>query len=99
MNAFTISVFRTVEAHKRLRSVCYEASAVPVLSFDEKYLENAIEHDFIREQDNPKDARSKLVSLSPEMRARLDSFFDLAVGEVRTAFHNMEELGLPLETS
>ena len=64
-----------------------------------KYLENAIEHDFIREEENPKDARSKLVSLSPEMRARLDSFFDLAVGEVRTANKNMEESGLPVETS
>lgn len=64
-----------------------------------KYLESAIEHDFIREEENPKDARSKLVSLSPEMRARLDVFFDLAVGEVRAAHQNMEELGLPLETS
>ena len=64
-----------------------------------KYLENAIEQDFIREQENPKDARSKLVSLSPEMRARLDSFFDLAVGEVLTASNKMEESGLPVETS
>jgi len=64
-----------------------------------KYLENAIEQDFIREQENPKDARSKLVSLSPEMRTRLDSFFDLAVGEVLTASNKMEELGLPVETS
>ena len=64
-----------------------------------KYLENAIEQDFIREQEHPKDARSKLVSLSPEMRARLDSFFDLAVGEVLTASNKMEESGLPVETS
>jgi len=64
-----------------------------------KYLENAIEQDFIREQENPKDARSKLVFLSPEMRTRLDSFFDLAVGEVLTASNKMEELGLPVETS
>lgn len=63
-----------------------------------KYLENAIEHDFIREEENPKDARSKLVSLAPEMRARLDTFFDLAVGEVLTASHTMEELGLSVET-
>ena len=64
-----------------------------------KYLENAIEHDFIQEQENPKDARSKLVSLSPDMRARLDTFFDLAVGEVLTASRTMEESGLPVETS
>lgn len=64
-----------------------------------KYLETAIEHDFIREEENPKDARSKLVSLSPEMRARLDAFFDRAVGEVRAANQVIEELSLPLETS
>jgi len=64
-----------------------------------KYLETAIEHDFIREEENPKDARSKLVSLAPEMRARLDAFFDRAVGEVRAANQVIEELSLPLETS
>ncbi|GJL78751.1 MAG: hypothetical protein NPINA01_17400 [Nitrospinaceae bacterium] len=64
-----------------------------------KYLETAIEHDFIREEENPKDARSKLVSLSPDMRERLDAFFDLAVGEVRAAHRTIEELGLPAKTS
>ena len=64
-----------------------------------KYLETAIKHNFIREEENPKDARSKLVSLSSEMRGRLDTFFDLAVGEVRTAHQAIEELGQPLETS
>jgi hypothetical protein len=64
-----------------------------------KYLETAIENDFIREEENPKDARSKLVTLSPEMRERLDAFFDLAVGEVRTAHQVIQELSLPLETS
>ena len=64
-----------------------------------KYLETAIEHGFIREEENPKDARSKLVSLSSEMRERLDAFFDLAVGEVRSASQVIEELGQPLKTS
>jgi hypothetical protein len=64
-----------------------------------KYLETAIKHDFIREEENPKDARSKLVSLSPEMRERLDTFFDRAVGEVRAANQVIEELNLPQETS
>ncbi len=50
-----------------------------------KYLETAITQGLLREEDNPKDARSKLVALSPEMRSRLDEFFDLAVGELRKA--------------
>ena len=62
-----------------------------------KYLESAIDHEFILEEENPKDARSKLVSLSEEMRGRLDVFFDLAVGEVKTAHHKMAEFGFPVE--
>jgi hypothetical protein len=64
-----------------------------------KYLETAIAHGFIHEDENPKDARSRLVSLSTEMRDRLDKFFDLAVGEVSAASQVIEELSLPLETS
>jgi hypothetical protein len=63
-----------------------------------KYLESAIERGFILEEENPKDARSKLVSLSVKMRERLDVFFDLAVGEVKTAHQKMAELGFPVET-
>lgn len=50
-----------------------------------KYIEVAIQHGFVHESDNPDDARSKLVALSDDMRARLDGFFDNAVGEVRHA--------------
>ncbi|VAX28811.1 hypothetical protein MNBD_NITROSPINAE05-350 [hydrothermal vent metagenome] len=64
-----------------------------------KYLESAIGCGFILEEENPKDARSKLVSLSSQMRARLDVFFDQAVGEVKTAHQKMAELGFPVETS
>ncbi len=64
-----------------------------------KYLESAIEHGFILEGENPKDARSKLVSLSEDMRARLDVFFDLAVGEVKAAHQKMEVSDFPVEAS
>jgi hypothetical protein len=64
-----------------------------------KYLESAIGRGFILEEENPKDARSKLVSLSSQMRGRLDVFFDQAVGEVKIAHQKMEELGFPVETS
>ncbi len=47
-----------------------------------KYLERAIERGFVVETENPEDARSRLVSLSADMRARLDDFFDTAVGEI-----------------
>ncbi|HMB75539.1 MAG TPA: hypothetical protein VKN76_04010, partial [Kiloniellaceae bacterium] len=50
-----------------------------------KYLQEALDQGLIREAENPEDARSKLVELTPEMRRRLDHFFDAAVGEVRRA--------------
>lgn len=48
-----------------------------------KYIESALQRGILLESDNPQDARSKLVSLSSEMRARLDQFFDHALDEVR----------------
>jgi len=50
-----------------------------------KYLDTAIDHGSLIETDNPEDARSKLLTLSPVMQQRLDNFFDSAVGEIRRA--------------
>lgn len=58
-----------------------------------KYIETAIKHGFVIENDNPVDARSKLVALSPEMRDRLDVFFDAAVSEVRKTNHVLHVKG------
>jgi hypothetical protein len=55
-----------------------------------KYVETALQHDFLIEQDNPSDARSKLVALSPDMRQRLDILFDKAVAEVCNAYKNID---------
>lgn len=51
-----------------------------------KYLDAAIRRGLVVEQDNPADARSKLVRLDERMKQRLDAFFDEALDEVaRTA--------------
>lgn len=47
-----------------------------------KYLACAIERGLVEETDNPADARSKLVQLSPWLQRRMDAFFDDAVNEV-----------------
>ena len=47
-----------------------------------KYIDEAVRVGLIVETDNPKDARSKLLTLSPEMRERLDRFFDRALAQV-----------------
>jgi len=58
-----------------------------------KYIEFSLQKGFLIETDNPRDARSKLVSLSPEIRERLDAFFDGAVGSVRRANRAINEIG------
>jgi len=58
-----------------------------------KYVESSIKRGFLVETDNPEDARSKLLSLSPDMRTRLDRFFDDAVGGVKQANRTIDELG------
>jgi hypothetical protein len=60
-----------------------------------KYVESAIQHGFIQETDNPEDARSKLLRLSPEMRERLDVFFDAAVGELRKSSQTINSIDAP----
>jgi hypothetical protein len=50
-----------------------------------KYLNAAIRQRLLQESPNPQDARSKVLELSPDLRARLDTFFDHAVEEVRQA--------------
>ena len=58
-----------------------------------KYVEEALKQGFIVEHENPEDARSKLVELSPDMRIRLDNFFDNAVGFVRQTNRKIDVLG------
>ncbi len=58
-----------------------------------KYVESAIRSGLLVETDNPEDARSKLVSLSPEAKKRLDAFFDAAVTELRRSIVTIDRKG------
>lgn len=58
-----------------------------------KYLDTALRHGYLVETENPRDARSKLVELSPEMRTRLDEFFDQAVDELKSSNRLIEQRG------
>ena len=58
-----------------------------------KYVEHSIKEGILIESDNPDDARSKLLVLSEDMRERLNSFFDSAVGRVRRASRAIDEDG------
>jgi hypothetical protein len=52
-----------------------------------KYLETAIQQEGLREVNHPKDARFRLVMLAPDVRVRLDAFFDVAVSELLDTNH------------
>jgi hypothetical protein len=58
-----------------------------------KYVETAIARGFLIEEENPKDARSRLLRLSPEMRKRLDRFFDGCVGDISKCVRRIAKLG------
>ena len=58
-----------------------------------KYLNEAIRQRLLQEYPNPQDARSKVLELSPDVRARLDTFFDHAVAAVRQATQEISRKG------
>jgi len=60
-----------------------------------KYLDTAMRNGYVLETDNPRDARSKLVDLSPQMRERLDEFFDDAVNEMVNTSQILTQTGMP----
>jgi hypothetical protein len=60
-----------------------------------KYIETAIKKKLIIEKDNPEDARSRLLELSPQMKDRLDLFFDQAVGNLKNSNRIIESSQTP----
>jgi len=60
-----------------------------------KYIETAIKKKLIIEKDNPEDARSRLLELSPQMKERLDIFFDKAVGNLKNSNRIIEASETP----
>ena len=58
-----------------------------------KLIDAAIGAGFLVEHENPKDARSKLLGISADTRARIDEVFDMAVTEIRKAERRIEASG------
>ena len=64
-----------------------------------KYIDEAVRQGFLCESANPQDARSKLLELSTDMRARLDAYFDDAIKELRQANAIISQHGPMPDTS
>jgi hypothetical protein len=58
-----------------------------------KYVDTAVAQGVLEETDNPEDARSRLLALSPAMRRRLDDFFETAVDELRRSTDAVAAVG------
>jgi hypothetical protein len=58
-----------------------------------KYVDATLAHGYLVETENPDDARSKLISLSPDMRAKLDAFFDTVVDDMLTTAETVRAAG------
>jgi len=58
-----------------------------------KYIEKALAYGYLVEQDNPDDARSKLITLAADTRGRMDHFFDTVIGKWRTTILELERRG------
>lgn len=56
-----------------------------------RYIDTALNKGVLFEIDNPEDARSKLVILTPEARYKLDIFFDAAVRELKRSLERIED--------
>jgi len=56
-----------------------------------KYIDTALQNGILVEGDNPDDARSKLLTLSPDMRQKMDAFFDEAVEGVLGTARKIDE--------
>ncbi len=50
-----------------------------------KYVQKAIANGYLLESDNPHDRRSKLITMSPDLKALLDRNFDQTARELRKA--------------
>lgn len=57
-----------------------------------KYLDMALKHGMILEQENPADARSKLLTLSEDLRQQLDAFFDLVIGQMQKTCKQIDSM-------
>ncbi len=55
-----------------------------------KYLQHAIARGYLRESDNPQDKRSKLITMSPELKAIMEQSYDLTAHELRKALSGQQ---------
>ncbi|MEQ8195220.1 MAG: hypothetical protein RIB59_12110 [Rhodospirillales bacterium] len=58
-----------------------------------KYIDTAIRRGFLIETENPEDARSKLIELSPQLRENFEVFINRAVDEILLTGKEMAALG------
>lgn len=64
---------------------CYRFMPVISSQTAKKYLQHAIARGYLLESDNPQDKRSRLITMSPELKALMEQSYDLTAHELRKA--------------
>lgn len=75
-----------------IRTDCYRYLSGVSRATAKKYVERAIARGYLLEQDNPRDKRSKLISLAPQVKALLERNYDHAAAEFRKALRSRRSL-------
>lgn len=66
-----------------MKSDCYRFMSGVSRQTAKKYLERAIERGYLEEASNPRDKRSKLITMTPGLAALLEQNYDHAAAELR----------------
>lgn len=77
-------LWRAGEPVRKLDAVAFIRHLGPQTAM--KYVNRAIEKGFVVASPDPNDGRAQLLSLSEDLRSRLESFFDEAIMEFETVF-------------
>jgi hypothetical protein len=71
------------EGEQVIKTDCYRFMSGMSRQTAKKYVQRAIERGHLIERDNPRDKRSKLISLSPRITALVEQNFDHAAAALR----------------
>ncbi len=75
-----------------IKTECYRFMSGVSRQTAKKYVQRAVAHGYLIERDNPCDKRSKLISMSPTLKALLEQNYDQAAAEFRRALRRRRAL-------
>ncbi len=75
-----------------MKTDCYRFMSGVSRQTAKKYLERAIERGYLKETNNPRDKRSKLITMAPSLATLLEQNYDHAAAELRKVLRRRRPL-------